>query len=188
MDFRELIEGAKGGLEKFAASLPGFKGYKEKEWRREADKLLRGKLADDIAVQLRRLNELQVQLVDAGLIEFTDDLGRAVKKLENLIDRIKTATYGYSGFFDAVKVKEEQLDVIYAFDSKLLEALPKLADAVDAVAQDIEAGTGIKAGIQKLVKVITALTEQFEKRKEAITAVGGAPSSEEEASTPAAEQ
>ena len=181
MDFRDVIEGAKGGLEKFAASLPGFKGYKEKEWRREADKLLRGKLADELAVQLRRLNELQLQLVDSGLIEFTDDLGRAIKKLENLMDRIKTATYGYSGFFDAVKVKEKQLDAIYAFDAKLLEQLPKVAEAIDAVGQDIEAGTGIGAGIQKLIKVITALAEQFEKRKEAITAVGEVTQADEEA-------
>ncbi len=181
MDFRDLIEGAKGGLEKFEASLPGFKGYKEKEWRREADKLLRGKLADDLSEQLRRLNELQRELVDARLIEFTDDLGRAIRKLENLIDRVKTATYGYSGFFDAIKVKEEQLDSIYAFDAKLLEQLPRLAEAVDAVRGNIEAGTEIKAGIGKLVKVITALSEQFEKRKEAIMAAGSVPEAGEDA-------
>ncbi len=180
MDFRDVIEGAKGGLEKFAASLPGFKGYKEKEWRREADKLLRGKLADELSAQLRRLNELQLQLVDSGLIEFTDDMGRAIKKLENLIDRIKTATYGYSGFFDAIKVKEAQLDAIYAFDAKLLEQLPKVAEAIGAVEQDIEAGTGISAGIKKLVKVIADLAEQFEKRKEVITGFGEGTQAEEE--------
>jgi hypothetical protein len=43
-DLRETIDSALGGLEALAIKIPGYKGYKEKELRREADKLLRGQI------------------------------------------------------------------------------------------------------------------------------------------------
>jgi hypothetical protein len=39
-----------------------------------------------------------------------DDLEGAAIKLRQFIDRVRTASYGYAGFFDAVKVRSEELD------------------------------------------------------------------------------
>ena len=40
-DARDAVEGSLGGVENIARMIPGYSGYKEKELRREADKLLR---------------------------------------------------------------------------------------------------------------------------------------------------
>ena len=168
MDFRELVEGAKGGFEELVSKIPGYKGYKQKEVRRQADKLLREKVADELDVQRRRLAELQMNLINAGLIEYTDDLDRAVVKLGTVADRIKTASYGYAGLFDAVKVKEQQLDALYAFDVGLLDSVPELAAAVDKVEAAIEAGEGIGPAIEALLKQATQINELFSTREEAI--------------------
>jgi len=172
MDFKEVVDGAKGGFEELVGKIPGYKGYKEKELRRQADKLLRGKIADELDVQRRRLSEQQMELIHAGLIEYTDDLDRAVTKFQTLVDRIRTASYGYRGFFDAVKVKEEQLDALYAFDTELLASVPEAAAGIDAVAAAIENGEGIPAAIKALIKLATQMNEQFSKRDEAIFQVG----------------
>ena len=37
-----------------------------------------------------------------------DDVDDAIVKLQTLIDRVKTASYGYAGLFDAVRIKEAQ--------------------------------------------------------------------------------
>lgn len=174
MDFRKIVESSKGGFEGLMGKIPGYKGYKEKELRRQADKLLRGKVADEIDAQRRRLSEQQMELINAGLIEYTDDLDRAVVKLQTLVDRIRTASYGYRGFFDAVKVKEEQLDALYAFDSALLNGVPEITEAIDNVERAIGNKEDIMPTIRALVKTVTKMNELFSKREETIYQVGQA--------------
>ena len=66
MDLIEKAKAARGALERTFAGLPGVKGYKEKELRREADKTVRDLLARDLDEQRQRLQGLQVDLLGAG--------------------------------------------------------------------------------------------------------------------------
>ncbi|MEA3459243.1 MAG: hypothetical protein U9R11_00950 [Chloroflexota bacterium] len=166
MNIREKVTGALGGLERLAASVPGYKGYKEKEMRREADKLLREHLARRFDEQRRRLPGLQRQLIEAKRLDLVDDLEGAVMKLQTLVDRLRTASYGYAGFFDAIKVKEEQLDALYNFDNALLDEVPKVAAYIDKVSKAIGSGEGIAAAIGNLMATLQAVTETFNKRQE----------------------
>ncbi len=172
MDFNKLVDDQRGGFEKLMGKIPGYKGYKQKEQRREADKLLRQKIAADLDQQRRRLGELQIALINAGQILFTDDLERAVTKLQTLMDRIKTATYGYAGLFDAVKVKENELDQLYAFDAGLLDGVPAVSAGVDKVSEAIDKGGDIGAAIKALVQIMTQFNDLFSKRQEAIQKTG----------------
>jgi hypothetical protein len=167
-DLRDTVEDALGGIEALAAKIPGYKGYKDKEMRRESDKLLREQLATALDNQRSRLSELQVELVSHSQLEFVDDLERAVMKLQLLIDRVKTASYGYAGLFDAVKVKEEQLDALYEFDSRMLEDVDAIASDVDQVASAISAEVGVGEAISDLVKTLADANTEFGHREEAI--------------------
>ena len=172
MDLRETVDGALGGLERLIGQIPGYKGYKDKELRREADKLLRLELASKFDDQRKRLSELQMQLISQAQIEFVDDLDRAVTKLQLLIDRIKTASYGYAGLFDAVKVKEEQLDALYEFDNAMMDFVDETAAGVDLVASAIAAKEGILAAITDLVEVTNEANLAYGHREEAILRAG----------------
>jgi CII-binding regulator of phage lambda lysogenization HflD len=167
-DLRETVQGALGGLENLTKKIPGYKGYKDKELRREADKLLRMEVADKLDDQRKRLTELQNRLISQAQIEFLDDLERAVMKLQLLIDRIKTASYGYAGLFDAIKVKEEQLDALYEFDNKMLDFVGEIAADVDRVASAISAKEGIGDAITDLVDTAEQANLTFGHRDEAI--------------------
>ncbi len=158
-----------GGLERVAQVIPGYKGYKEKELRREADKLLRMHLTRQLEEQWRRLSGLQKRLIDMGRLELVGALEEAVMKLQTFMDRLKTASYGYSGFFDAIKVREEQLDALYEFDNALLEEVPKVAAGIDKVAEAIAAKKGMAEAIADLAAVLQAIIETFNKRTEAIS-------------------
>jgi len=172
MDLRETVDGALGGLERLVGNIPGYKGYKDKELRREADKLLRLELASKFDDQRKRLSELQMQLISQAQIEFVDDLDRAVTKLQLLIDRIRTASYGYAGLFDAVKVKEEQLDALYEFDNQMMDFVDETAAGVDQVASAIAAKEGILAAITDLVEVTNEANLAYGHREEAILRAG----------------
>ena len=171
-DYLETVESSLGGLEGVARKIPGYGGYKEKEMRREADKLLRIELAGRFDDQRKRVSELQHQLISQAKIEFLDDLERAVMKLQLLIDRIKTASYGYAGLFDAVKVKEEQLDALYSFDNQMLDFVDEVAADMDQVTSAIAAGEGIGDAIGALVGTVAEANQAFGHREEAILQAG----------------
>ena len=168
MDLRETVTEAMGGLEKLLAKVPGYSGYKEKEMRREADKLLREQLARQFEEQRRRIPGLQMQLISSGQIGLLDDLESGAMKLQFLIDRLKTASYGYAGFFDAIKVKEAQLDALYEFDSALMDEVPGVAAGIYKVSEAIAAKEGVAAAIADLVSTIQDINDTFSRRQDVI--------------------
>ncbi len=53
------------------------------------------------------------------------------RALDRLANRIRHADYGASGFFDAVKIGQDELEAIYAFDLALSENVEYLAVQVE---------------------------------------------------------
>jgi hypothetical protein len=155
-------------VEKIASKIPGFSGYFEKENRRTADRLLRQEVARRYEEQWGRVSQIQTDLVTAGRIDLLDDLEGAALKLRTFIDQMKTASYGYSGFFDAVKVKEDDLANLYQYDNALLENVSKVAAAVDNVQASLDTD-GLKAAISNLRTVAAECNTTFDHRMEVLT-------------------
>jgi len=167
VDLRKKVRALRG-LEKVAKIIPGYKGYKEKELRREADELLRMDLARKFDEQRRRLPGLQRRLIEAKRLDLVDDLEGAVMKLQTLVDRLRTASYGYAGFFDAIKVKEKELDALYEFDNALLDEVPKVADGIDGLSKAINSGEGIAEAIASLVAIVEGVEDTLGRRQDVI--------------------
>ena len=164
-DILSQVEGERGLMERIAGKIPGFKGYLAKEKRRDADKLLRDAIAARFETQVRRLPEIQMQLVNGGGILFVDDMERAVTKLNMFVDRLKTSVRGYAGFFDAVKVKEDDLERLYRWDEQLLGEADKIAAAIDAVSAAASSGGDAGAAVQGLIGAATAINELYSQRE-----------------------
>lgn len=168
-----FVEEAKknlGAVEGLIKGLPGIRGYVDKELRRDADKRLRDLIAGQLDEQKKNLLEIQKKLLGSGGLAWLDDVDTAIQKLQLLIDRIKTASYGYAGLFDAVKIREEQLDALHRFDV----ALAKRAGAVEADVKALATAVASKENIQticdQLVAAVAELNTLFGKRQEAIIA------------------
>ena len=121
-------------LEQLLRRVPGFRGYLEKEYRRDSDALQRQFLADRLQRSKRGLDEYARKLVDAVQISELPQCDRLRAKLDKLIGRIRGAMQGYSGMFDLVKVNEGVLDKVYEFDVKLLDQVESLAAGVEQLA------------------------------------------------------
>ncbi len=168
-DLLSKVSGGLGGLEKLVASIPGYKGYKEKEMRREADRLLRETLARKYEEQWSRLNGVQKRLLGSGGIEYLDDVESAAIKLRGFIDKLRTAAMGYGGIFDAVKVKEAQLDQLYQFDNALNDGILQISGTIDAMDAAIVAKQGVPEAIGHFDDQCRYLVTTFEQRKEVLT-------------------
>jgi hypothetical protein len=113
-------------LERLELIIPGFKGYKEKEIRREQDKALRMRM-------VRALEDLKYDIVGMEE-EYPDELDK-IKELEALLarlqkleDRIEHADYGYAGFFDLNHIDEETLDEMYQHDLRMFDLIEQIGE------------------------------------------------------------
>jgi hypothetical protein len=167
-DLTEKIRASQGKLEDLASIIPGYKGYKQKEQRREADKLLREHVARKYGEQLERLNRLQYDLTAHGRLASILTLERAVMKLQLLIDRLKTASYGYAGLFDAIKVDEAALDKLYEFDQSMLEGVGQVAALLDKLAEAAQAEASTSAEANDLVTTLERLNSTFGQRQDVL--------------------
>ena len=165
MDVYETVEGGRTALEKLTDIIPGWKGYQERQTRRKADKTMREMLADKIATQRKRLDTAQQSLIDSGKIDLVDDLGRAVTQLQTFADRVRLATYGYSGVFDAVKIKQEQLEQLYNFDAALFDYVDRLNTANDRLREAIDAGQGVEETIRIIQDMCREANAAFDERE-----------------------
>ena len=162
------VQASQNKFEALVSRLPGFAGYKQKEQRREADKLLRLHVARQYQEQLNRLGGIQHDLASRGDLMSTLTLERGVTKLQLLIDRLKTASYGYAGLFDALKVDEEVLDELYAFDQGMLEGVERLSALLDALAEAASGGEAPSGQASALVTELEALNNAFSRRQDVI--------------------
>jgi len=167
-DYRRSVEESQSGFERLVGSIPGYKGYKERELRRESDALLRRFLADSLAEQRRRLVGLMTRLADSGRIQELTPFERANLKLETLIDRLSTAAHGYAGLFDAIKVRQRELDALYDYDAALADGVDRIAEATDAIEARIASGEQASAEVSALADLVQEISETFGKRAEVL--------------------
>ena len=62
--------------ERIAAFLPGFHGYKEKEVRRESDRLIRNHLYMKLQIERNDLRDIMQKLADRRYFDVLTDLDR----------------------------------------------------------------------------------------------------------------
>ncbi len=157
-------------LKKLLSKIPGFKGYVERGDRRLSDKLLRETIANEYEAHYQRISGLQRDLISQGGLAYIDDLESASIKLRQFIDRVRTASYGYAGLFDAIKIKEEELASIYQYDAELLEKGATVSGAIDNVESSI--GTdGLPAALRHLRSVSQECVDLFNKRSDALKGI-----------------
>ncbi len=140
--------------------------------RRDSDKLLRETLATQLGVQLQRLDDLQKQMISAGRFEYLDETGNAATKLKTFIDRVQKASYGYSGLFDAVRVKEDELDRLYDFDNRLMGYVERLAGALASLETAIPSGEGLADAVRQVLSICGEANQTFDMREQVILGAG----------------
>ena len=167
-DLFDKVTGQMDFVKKLASKIPGFNGYVERQNRRAADKLLRESVADRFEELWKRTSNIQTDMVNEGKIELMDDIEQAAVQLRTFTDKIRTATYGYAGFFDAVKIKEGELAQLYEFDLAFFDVSEQIDRALDNIEASMGDEEGLKAAIRNLVSLTREAVTTFNRRYEMI--------------------
>ncbi len=123
-------------LETMVKNIPGFRGYLEKENRRDSDRLQRTWLADRLERSKRSLEKHSRSLADGGKTAELPKFDRVRGRLDKLVGRIRGGMSGYSGVFDLVDIDERALDRVYEYDVMLMDRVERLASMVENVGGD----------------------------------------------------
>jgi hypothetical protein len=159
--------------ERIVAAIPGFRGYKEKELRRESDKLIRNHLHYKLSNIKDDLKTVFQKISDRRYFDVTTDMDHLMAKVDRITEKVNHASYGYSGFFDVIKITEPNLDRMIDFDNKLVDEAESMAVDVDAFKAELAEGQtkNLKDRIRSITDKVEAFEDAFDKRAEAIIGV-----------------
>jgi hypothetical protein len=159
-------------FKKILNKIPGFGGYIERQKRRDSDKLIREFIFDRFRELEGRVSRIERDFIGQGAIQYVDDLEATAIKLRTFADRLRTAPRGYAGLFDAVKVNEEELTLLYEYDSAMLGLVDEVSHAIDNVESSV--GTdGLPAAIRNLETKALQCIEAYDKRESVILGISG---------------
>jgi hypothetical protein len=171
-EFFQKVTSQQDPFKRLGSLIPGFKGYIERQNRREADKLLRDTVARRFDEQWKRASQIQVDMVSQGMIAYVDDMERAALQLRTFIDKISTAPRGYSGLFDAVKINEQELEAIYQYDAAFFDLADQVGRALDHVEASLSDEAALPAAIRNVTTLARTAVETYNRRSEVVIGDG----------------
>jgi len=164
---RSMSEGRElSFLEKAIRLIPGYKGYKSKEERRDNDHLFRMTLVDRLERLRTDLDEIPAGMKGSSALRAVNDFDRVQKRLERVTDEIRFASRGYRGWFDMHKVREDELDSLYAFDIALVEDIEGLEAALETLQAAAAAGSDLGGPIDEMVGILVEFSKKMSRRSE----------------------
>ncbi len=155
-----------GFLEKAMRLIPGYKGYKSKEERRDNDQLFRTGLVSRLERLRTDINEIPATLRGPSALKSITDFDRILKRLERVTDEIRFAARGYRGWFDMHKVREDELNQLYAFDVSLMENIEELDESFVVLQVAAAADSDLKEPIDTMVEILIEFSSKMSQRSE----------------------
>jgi len=143
---------------------PGIPSYQDREALRTQDKVIRGRLAAQLDLQIARVDRLKGELTHQGHLSPLAELDRLTRRLQRLTDMIRFARYGYSGMNATNSINEEKLADLYEYDLSLAGTIQGLGDAINALVR--RSSDGCKEGLPAEVnQAVDRLEDQVNGRE-----------------------
>jgi hypothetical protein len=168
----DQMKGTRSLTERVAMYIPFYRGYREKNLRRDEDRAVREEVA-------RTLEGTKADLATIQRAVLNDvDLMRDVERIRTKVDKyavgIRKAVNGYSGIWASVKVLEKELDAVIEWDAKLLEGSAKIRTDAQGLLDYIDSGgMDLKKPIRDFERMIDTVIEEFTERDKVIKGFAG---------------
>jgi hypothetical protein len=157
-------------LERLGDKIPGYRGFQNRELRRDVDRLLREHLAGEVGRSKASLQSKVRDYTDAGRLTALNGFVRLDRQLDGLSQTIRFSDYGASGLFDPVKIGEPALERLYQFDLSVLDdgaiaAIP----AASSGAASADAAASLDGTVEKVRDLVHALDDKWKQRRQVIS-------------------
>jgi hypothetical protein len=169
-DYVEKVHDERSLLERIMSYVPGYRGYKEKELRRESDRLVRTEAANRLKAAKNTFRKSFANPVIVQKLSDEDSyrFDALMARLDRVTQRIDRAVAGYAGMFDAVKVRENKLDGVIEQDVGLIEKAESLKTDVEKVAGMEPGKDEWRAAMDALISKVEELDSAVDKRSEVL--------------------
>jgi hypothetical protein len=168
-DGYENAQAQRNWIERLGAKIPGYRGFQDRELRRDVDKLQREHLSQELE-RLKGVARSKARAwTDAGKIGALGSFERLDRQVDGLAQAIRFADYGASGFFDVVKVRQEELDKLYQFDLSLVEGVQALGGDLAAIPTD--GSSDPQPAVETALERVQGLADRWLGRKNVISGV-----------------
>ena len=154
----DTARGGQNPLERLMNVLPGFKGYREKELRRDTDRILRDHIAARLDLMKKALNDAAAAASRSGGMDAINDIETARKRLDRVSNRIRYADRGYAPLFAVMKVDDAVLARVYAFDVALVDGVDAITAALARIAG--EGPAAVTAAIAEMDALDARVTDR----------------------------
>lgn len=148
--------------------VPGYRGYRLKEERRDADRRVRAAVADAYAIELARLERIGRDLANARRLGEIVAVERASQAIRHYIDRVRSVTPGYGGLFGDRDIDGVALDQLRLFDESLLVGVDELQPAIDRLESALATGTPLGPAADDAANTIESQLVRLDRRNEVI--------------------
>ncbi len=169
-DLRERVEDDRGLIKKIQLAIPGFRGYRQREDLRIADRLLREQLTDRLGFAAKKAEECRNLLAEAKELDTLEKVRKLVNETNSAMNRMRHAEQGYTGVSPDYRIEQSQLNVMYEWDLALLDDVQTVRTTLDIVAGAIPSGdlASVDTGMKAALDALNNFNELFSKRREAI--------------------
>ncbi len=149
-------------IERISMYVPLYKGYKQKNLRRDEDRAIREVVAKVLtAVKNDLANASRATIGD---LEAMRDIERIRSKVDRYCTDVKKAVSGYSGIHASVKILESELDRVIEWDANLIDDVELLKQQSEKMMQDADAGVSIKGDMRLIEQTVDEMINTFRQR------------------------
>ncbi len=153
-------------LERLGEKIPGYRGFQDRELRRDVDRLLREHLAAELGRLKAMLRDRARAFTDAGKIGALNGFDRLDRQIDGLSQTVRFSDYGATGLFDPVKIGEAELERIYQFDLSVTDDLAQLES--DVAALPAPGGEDPGPALERLQQAVRGLDDKWRQREQVI--------------------
>ncbi len=158
-------------LERIKRFIPGYDGYVNRDNSRELDTVLRNKLAIELDSNHVKLKNTVLNLAQRGKLFESDGIDKLDKKLQSAVNKFRSASRGYSGAFDVVKIKDDKLNQIYQFDAGLLDGVDTISAACTELETNSKSNLDISPSVDKIGSLLEAMIKHFDDRESILSSL-----------------
>jgi len=144
--------------------VPGYRGYKKKEERRETDRVVREK-----AMRLLKDSETSMEnalesAVNAGNKDLMKLIEKARGDIHNYITKLRTAEYGYAPGWNVVAIQEKLLEAMIAVDSEIILMAQDLKEYTADLSSRAFGNEDVTEQVREVIKKMNEFRDKFQER------------------------
>ena len=168
----EKVDDERTLTQKILKLVPGWRGYRIKEERRNADRILRDQMVNRLRRTKDSIEDIRNAVVEGEKEDAYSTIESLTSRTERIISMIEHADYGYRPFFDAIKIKEDDLMNMLRFDTwfvdKVQEFDQRCTDVLALIEDDADEALG---HLKDLRRMASEMISKWKDRADVIMGV-----------------